>query len=222
MSVTDKLIKKYQEKFDKTINHPLTKELCNGTLPDKTLYIYLEQDLKFFHVGLRTILKTTMLAPENDVMMRLAKQVGFLANAEHGYFEQVLKLLESSIDTKNTKIPEVLPEVGVYLDFLKNLTTDHSITYEQLITFLWCSEFCYLRWAQIAEEQKLIPSDLHWKYKEWINLHSGEHFEEWTYFLQAQVDKINVSKNFADIEKIFEQTIDLEYKFFESCYTFKF
>lgn len=97
VSTTDALLSKYDKEFKKATEHPLTKELCQGTLKDATLYAYLAQDLQFFEQGLRLLCKLTALAPTAESLITLAKKIGFFANSENNYFQDALELLAPSI-----------------------------------------------------------------------------------------------------------------------------
>lgn len=212
-STTDQLLSKYHSLFEKATTHKLTKELCLGNLADRTLFIYLAQDLQFFEEGLRLICKITSLAPTTHSLIVLAQKIGFFASDENSYFRDVLKLLTPTVGE-----PEAdrwqhnrLPQVEEYVGQLVGMTQDTSLSYAQLITYLWCAEIVYWQWAHnLPKAPKLQP-----KHQTWIDLHDGDHFHSWCEFLKAEVDRYPLE----EVEKTFEKFLKLEYGFFEACYT---
>ncbi|QEU60118.1 Pet18 [Kluyveromyces lactis] len=205
MSTTERLINANRDLLQSVTNHILPKELCNGTLSDDVLYIYCAQDKKFFILALRLLAFYSSRAPSEEALLRLCKQVGFLAGEENDYFDQCLQLTER--DPLKRFKTQVLPKVQKYLDFLEKMPA--SVDYGQWVTHMWCAEYVYWKWAH-----HLPRSDkLEWKHKEWIKLHDGDHFEEWCNFLAGEVDKLQ----YEDVSRIFVTTLELEKDFFDSC-----
>lgn len=211
MSVSQKLIDSYQDLFNKATKHKLTEELCAGTLEDKKLFIYLAQDLQFFQSGLRLTCKLTSLAPTEHSLITLAKKIGFFANDENNYFQECLELLSPSLGKEEQlRYRETrLPLVDKYIKLIEKLARDES-SYAKLVTFTYCMELVYLQWPKNFN----IPSNLHWKYKTWVDLHAGEHFETWCDFLKGEVDKCN----YEEVAPVFAEVLKSEYEFFDSCY----
>lgn len=212
VTTTEALLAKYQNTFKEATEHQLTKELCLGTLKDSTLYTYLAQDLQFFETGLRLICKVTSLAPTNDSLITLAKKVGFFASDENSYFHDALELLEPSVDAARREflLKEQIGSIKNYVGFLIEMTNDTSYTYAQLVTYLWCAEEVYWKWAHDLPRAK----GLHWKYQTWIDLHDGEHFQVWCEFLRKEVDRYSLE----EVESVFHKTLQLEVEFFNESY----
>ncbi|CDO92874.1 unnamed protein product [Kluyveromyces dobzhanskii CBS 2104] len=205
MSTTNRLLEENEELVSLVTQHILPKQLCDGTLSDDVLYIYCAQDKMFFILTLRLIVFYTSKAPTEKALLRLCKQVGFLANDENDYFDRCLKLTEKASLKRFEK--EVLPKVQKYLDFLESMPD--SLDYDQWVTHLWCAEHVYSRWAHDLPRAK----NLEWKHQEWIRLHDGDHFEEWCNFLAAEVDKVD----YTHVNKVFKATLELEKDFFDGC-----
>lgn len=214
MSTTSQLIAKYQDIYKNATEHQFTKDLCQGILSDKRLFVYLTQDLNFFEVGLRLICKITSLAPDTHPLITLAKKIGFFANDENTYFQNCLVLLKKNLSDEDIikygDKTRSLPGVKPYVDFLKEMIDSTRFTYAQLITYLWVCEVIYLKWAHDLPRNE----NLHWKYQTWIDLHDGVHFIEWVDFLRKEVDKFSI----AEVEDMFVKIVKYEYDFFESCY----
>ncbi|CEP62239.1 Pet18p LALA0_S05e00980g [Lachancea lanzarotensis] len=211
MSVSQKLVDNHRELFEKAAHHRLTEELCAGTLPDKTLFIYLAQDLMFFQSGMRLLTKTTSVAPESDSLITLAKKIGFFANDENSYFYDCLAELGPCLNPSQCEHSRktMLPEVKAYIDLLEKFAKEET-SYAKLITFVYCMELVYLEWPKHFP----IAQNLHWKYQTWIDLHAGDHFESWCDFLKAEVDKCS----YDEVSQTFELVLRNEHEFFEACY----
>lgn len=212
VTTTDSLLAKYQETFQKATEHQLTRELCLGTLQDAKLYTYLAQDLQFFETGLRLICKVTSLAPSVDSLIVLAKKIGFFANDENTYFRDALDLLKPAVDGSRREFlaSEQIGSIRNYVGFLVEMTRDQNYSYAQLVTYLWCAEEVYWKWAHDLPR----AGNLHWKYQTWIDLHDGEHFQVWCEFLRNEVNRYSLE----EVESVFQKTLQLEFEFFEECY----
>jgi thiaminase len=228
--IIDDLLEKYKERYQKAITHALTKELCEGTLPDFKLFTYLTQDLKFFQLGMNVFGKTLAYCDNTDSAIILSKQIGFIANDENDYFDNCLTQL------KETSKPEleqhcckmllgpdspVLPLVEKYLQYLKHLAHE-SLSYVEIITFMYLMEQVYLGWADFHILKGNVREDLPYKYKEWIILHSGDKFTSWVEFLKREVNRAVVSQDDRSLcEEAFLMALNLEIAFFDSCYSYK-
>ncbi|QPG75684.1 hypothetical protein FOA43_003043 [Brettanomyces nanus] len=167
--LSEDLIESYRTVFDSAVDHRLVNELCAGKLADKTLLIYLVQDVKYFNLYMKIVLKTAYLCPDEAATIRFGKQVGFISNDENDYFERTIDLLcgrDSSLERYVNDKSFVLDEVKQYLSLLTRLTTRlQDYSYDQMVTYLWTTEVVYLRWAQKALKDPNVPSDLHWRLK---------------------------------------------------------
>jgi thiaminase len=216
MSFAEYLKTKYSADFKKATTHAFTTELCKGTLPDDKLLVYLIQDLKFFQVGIRLTCRAASLCDDNESQIKLAKQIGFFANDENDYFEICIKQLSEKFDADKLQYFNSLelPEVKHYIDSLRRLLEDPDATYRQIITATYLMEAVYLQWADDAINLGIIPANIEWKHKEWIDLHSGEGFSAWTEFLKQEVDRVGDET----VESVFQEFCKLEFEFFDKCY----
>lgn len=228
MGYVEELLERFAEKFQTSVSHPLTNELCDGTLPDHILYTYLIQDLKFVEIGLRFFGNALARCELPSSIVTLGKQIGFVSNSEYSYFVECLQQLRDESGDQLKKYvpsmlntdPPALPAVQKYLDVLHYLACD-SRSYEELITFLYVLEKCYLGWALYNMATKDV-SRLQYKHKEWIDLHVGPDFEAWVDFLRRELERVAATSNNRDkIAQWFEKTIDLEIEFFDACYLYQ-
>ncbi|KAF6010171.1 hypothetical protein HII12_003047 [Brettanomyces bruxellensis] len=222
MKFTEQLLAKHRKHFERATQHPLVKQLCAGTLSDKILCIYVSQDLKYFYDCGKAMLKTAYLCPDAKDVVTFNKQLGFFANDEHDYFGETINYCVKHDPSlkKYLKADFILPEVRNYMAYIKRISSRiDDFNYGQMVTFIWANEKIYLQWAQNALNiPDSIPEDLHWRFKQWITLHSGNAFEQWVEFLEGQVNKYG---RISEIEPIFLKVTDLEFGFFEGCYTCK-
>ena len=216
-------ITKHSDLYNKSVTHPLTTELCKGTLPNHVLFTYLNQDLKFFNLGLSVMGKALAVCPNPESRVRLARQIGFFANDENLYFTKTLEELEHEDLSQVAKLKSnglVLPEVQEYLDFMKRAIYNYD--YVQIATFLYVMEKIYLDWATSELAKEKSKSNLPYKYQEWINLHTGKAFTEWVEFLEKEVvDNTKSTDDKRKSEDTFVETVKLEIGFFESCYSYR-
>lgn len=229
MTYLQQLIDKNKEEYNRATRHPLTNELCQGTLSDSRLYVYLTQDLKFFNYSLNLLGKTLALCDDPNSSVRLAKQIGFLAEDENMYFADTLNELESQDLSSVSKMRNesiILPQVTQYIEYLKYLINDSS-SYSELITFCFVMEKVYLEWVQYNQENNNIAKNLPKKFQTWIDLHSGDHFIKWVQFLNNEVERClkleaGEDENSTKIyESTFVKSLKLESDFFEACYSYK-
>lgn len=224
----DLLLSKHHALYSNSITHPLTNELCQGTLPDYKLFTYLTQDLKFFQVGLNLFGKTLAYCDDDKSAIVLGKQIGFVSNDENDYFFRCLDEIKASngdelqhyVSPMLADPAPTLQPVKEYIDLLKYLVYE-STSYIELITFMYVMEQVYLGWADYHLQRGTVPSDLAYKHKEWIVLHSGPDFTKWVDFLKSEVNRVVTDDEArAKSEDIFVKTVQLEIDFFSACYNY--
>lgn len=227
MSFRSDLIAKYNTLVEKSFTHKLTKEICNGLLPDFKLYTYLSQDQKFFQKGMNVFGKTLAYCANPESAIVLAKQIGFVANDENDYFTIALEQTAANAEKhvpKMTTGKVILSKVQEYLDYLDYITYE-SKSYLEIITFMYVMEFVYLGWADLNLGKGVIPKDLEYKYLEWINLHSGKDFTRWVKFLESELDRaileVKDDEELKLCETTFVNVLQLEVDFFDECYNYK-
>lgn len=228
MSFTLHLKQVHHEKFITSITHPLTNELCAGTLSDTALYVYLKQDLKFFLEGLRVFGKAIALCDDEAAILTLGKQIGFICNDENDYFRKCISEIETeNLQQLKNECPTMLgdapalPEVQEYINLLEDISNNCK-SYAEVVTFLYIMEKVYLGWAEHNYETGVVKDSLPYKYMEWIKLHSGTDFSAWVKFLEDEVNRVTTTdENRRLSEAVFVKAIELEIAFFDACYSFK-
>ncbi|EGV65956.1 hypothetical protein PSN45_003238 [Yamadazyma tenuis] len=223
MSPSDELLENYFHWYQQSISHPLTNELCAGTLPDFKLFTYLVQDLKYFETGADLISKTMRLSDSKEASSTIYEYIGGLST-ENKYFHVCIHELKQSEEVQK-RVPhmlgensETLPAVKKYIDYLDYLLNE-SNSYVELITVVYIMEKVYLGWVEFNLQQGSISKSLEYKHQEWIDLHSGEDFEKWVKFLAQEVDRVAPS-DMETFEQTAKKTLELEVEFFEDCYNY--
>lgn len=225
MSFVEELRAKYSVEYIKASSHHFTQELCNGSLDDKILYIYLMQDQKFFITSLRFIARTMSLCNQDAPTVTLGKQLGFLSHDENTYFKETLKELQESGNTFSPEIAaskEKFPKINEFLTLLDDLSTK-SDSYVVNIATLYVVESVYLKWADEQGGSEERVKRLAFKHKGWIDLHRGVDFTAWVNFLGSEVDRVvkEDPKNQKIVCDVVKRTVSLEWYFFEECYYYK-
>lgn len=219
MSTTKELQHTYSKIVEKATKHPFTVELCDGSLADEKLYVYLLQDYSYFKITLKLLAKALEICDHFPSCLDLGKQIGEFCGAENNYFDTCIKELEAdhSVKSKVKRMHEntfPLPAVQKYNDYVQNLVSDAEL-YAQVITSIFSMEFVYLKWAS---DTPIVPG-LTYKHQEWINLHTGEDFETWVKFLEREVNRVYTG-NEGVIETTFVDVLNLEIEFFNDCYSY--
>lgn len=228
MSFLSSLLKQYSSAVEKSQTHPLTNELCRGTLLDAKLWVYLTQDLKFFQRGMNVFGRTLAYCDDANASITLAKQIGFVANDENDYFEKALKELKDSAAKSVPKMVNdptlILPQVQIYLNLLDEMAYKCT-SYVEIITFMYVMEFVYLGWANYNLQHEDVNMDnLPYRYKEWIVLHSGPEFTNWVNFLENEVNRVTFGADKDTLqlcENMFIKAVNLEIDFFDACYQYR-
>lgn len=219
MSTTKQLQQKYSHIVDKATKHPFTVELCDGSLADEKLYVYLLQDYSYFKITLKLLAKALERCDYFPSCLVLGKQIGEFCGAENNYFDTCIRELgaDHSVKSKVKKMHEntfPLPAVQKYNDYVQNLVSNAEL-YAQVVTSIFTMEFVYLKWASDTP----IKPGLSYKHQEWINLHTGKEFETWVGFLEHEVSRVSHG-NESVIEETFVDVLNLEFDFFSDCYSY--
>lgn len=207
----EKLRQEVDHAWNRAVRHKFVNELFTGELPDKVLATYLIQDYHFFEGGLSQIGACVAFASSLPAKIRFAKQLGFLGYNENNYFEKSLhELGVSAIEIENSTLTDTTKS------YIKQMTdTTNTCSYPELLAMIVVAEWIYLDWGQLHLE--LPPRSLH---REWIELHRGDSFFEWTQFLVDELEKaLSVDKSAADrVSSLFRKTVELEGDFFDDAF----
>jgi thiaminase/transcriptional activator TenA len=182
MRATDLLKKSTQTDWDAATDHPFCKELADGTLPLDKMRWYLVQDYKFIDEFVRLLATAIAHAPKLADRIPMAQFLGLVTSTENTYFLRSFEALEVSTEDQNAP---AAPATRAFHDLMHAART--SGRYEQMLAVLIVAEWSYLTWAN---RYKNYSTDLPFWFSEWIDLHTGEGFENVVGHLRDQLDNV--------------------------------
>lgn len=210
MLFADQLRHKNEETWKRAVDHTFVHDLWAGSVPEKVMREYISQDFLFSDAFVALL--GSAVANVDDAKARLvyARQVGFIATDEDGYFQRALERLGAN------KPGDIQPKPATkgFLDLMKKCKR----SYPEAVTSLLVAEWLYLDWAT-TQPNTSKPDD--WLYSEWIDLHRGPAFETWVTFLRDEVNRVGASADDETkkrMEDVFKTATGLELDFFEEAY----
>lgn len=241
-SFSDTLRAAHAQTWSRSVSHRFVSALWAGTVPDRVLAHYLTQDYMFVDAFVSLMGAAVAFADQPAARIKIARQLGMIANDEDGYFVRALKRLNptaialspsTSSDTAAAacQAPTVDTATGAGVAatekpipttpsaptaaFIK-LMLDSRASYAEALTVLLVAEWLYLDWASRPSQ---TPSD--WVHAEWIELHRGQAFEDWVKLLRDEVDRVakeTGEETRRKMEEVFAKAVELELAFFEAAY----
>ena len=144
----------------------------------------------------------------------MAQFLGLVTSTENTYFLRSFEALEVSTEDQNAP---AAPATRAFQDLMHAVRT--SGRYEQMLAVLIVAEWSYLTWAN---RYKYYSTDLPFWFSEWIDLHTGEGFENVVGHLRDQLDNV-----WADLDDhhqskaitMFNDAVLCERVFFDAAFT---
>lgn len=209
---TDDLRARTAATWSAAITHRFVNDLWAGIVPEPVMQTYISQDYLFCDAFVALMGAAVSNADTPDARVKIARQLGFIANDEDSYF---LRALERLLGPEGlTPSQPLAPTRG----FLAIMDEARKADYAASLTVLLVAEWLYLDWA-IRTDVPPAPAD--WLYTEWIDLHRGDQFENWVQLLKDEVNRVAAAADEATRErmgKLFERAVALELAFFEEAY----
>ncbi|KAL1405726.1 hypothetical protein Q8F55_007396 [Vanrija albida] len=220
MSFTSTLRARTDAPWTAAVSSRFVRELWAGSLPDPVLAVYLAQDSLFVDTFVALLGAAVATADDARVRIRLAQQLGLVANDEDGYFARALTRLHTRGagglgDTAAASAdPEPLPPTEGFLRLMDEARASQS--YALALTVLLVAEWLYLDWGSLD-----APTPPDWLHADWIDLHRGAGFARWVDLLRDETDRVAAAAG-ADtrrrMEEMFERAVVLEAAFFDAAY----
>lgn len=211
---TDTLRVAAGDQWDRVINHKFTKELAAGTIDRNVLKKYLIQDHRFLDAFV--VLLASMVAKARCLSDRLpgCQFLAVITGKENTYFERCFEKLGGCSEEERNSIPNDECTSG----FVKLMRDAANGSLGECLAVLVVCEWSYLSWGQ-----KVIDSTIRDDFVtyEWVDLHSGEFFEEVIKYLRGLLDKEGGLIDEAEKKKCTErflQAVELEEQFFDNAY----
>jgi len=207
MGFSDDLRVRNSETWTAAISHKFVTELWAGRVPEPVMSTYLSQDYLFVDTFVALMGAAVSHSDSASARMKIARQLGLVANDEDSYFVRALKRL-------NAPPASPLPPTQEFIDLMNAARAD----YASALTVLLVAEWLYLDWAT-PSPTPAVPQD--WLYTEWIDLHRGDGFERWVELLKDELDRVAATADDETkrrIEDMFARAVRLELAFFQATY----
>ncbi|TDS87283.1 TenA family protein [Nesterenkonia aurantiaca] len=202
------------EDWDASVHHRFVEELFAGTLSDAVLARYLVQDYQFFDAFVAMLGACVATTDSKPARLRFAAQLGMLAADEDGYFQQ--SFAELGVPASDVVSPHLEDPTEEFIGQMWEVA--RSRNYADLLVVLVIAEWLYLDWGQ---RDLLLPEAA--KHRDWIDLHRGEEFREWTQFLIDELNRIAPSLGSEDGARLsarWTRVVAIERAFFDAAYAF--
>lgn len=190
--------------------HAFTRELADGTLPERKMRWYLQQDYQFVDGFVRLLASAIAHAPSLNDSVPVAQFLAVITGPENTYFLRAMEALGTE------PIDQPAPATKAFQDLMAEAVA--SGRYENMLAVLVVAEWVYLSWASPENPPK---EDLPFWYAEWITLHAGDGFEGVVEYLRGQLDKVWPTLNSdaqAEVRRLFHRAVALECEFFDAAY----
>ncbi|MCV0426037.1 MAG: TenA family protein [Roseibium sp.] len=212
---TDWLAARAEPFWSKATDHPFTRAIGDGTMPEAAYARYLIEDYTFITDLASTLGYLVAKAPRMPSKTRLSAFLALLTSEENDYFLRSFDALGVEPETYETAAQSPTTR-----DFAKLLLTSAGQgSYADGLACLLCAEWCYLTWG-LREAQKPRPDAFY--LAEWIDLHAVPGFEDFVNWVQEEMNGIGPSLAFEEQETVanlFRRMSALEYAFFEAAWT---
>lgn len=212
---TDWLAARAEPYWSSATEHPFTRAIGDGTMPDAAYARYLIEDYTFITDLASTLGYLVAKAPGMPSKARLSAFLALLTSEENDYFLRSFEALGVKPNSYETAAQG--PTTRAFADLL--LRSSGKGTYAEGLACLVCAEWCYLTWG-LREAQKPRPDAFF--LAEWIDLHAVPGFEGFVNWLREELDGIGSSLSRDEQESVatlFRHMSALEFAFFEAAWT---
>ncbi|KAL7442661.1 hypothetical protein ACHAXM_011987 [Skeletonema potamos] len=202
------------EQWDRVINHRFTTELARGDIDRNVLKKYLIQDHRFLDAFV--VLLASAVAKARCLEDRIpgCEFLSIITGKENTYFERSFEVLGCSKEER-AKIPDEDVTKG-FVSLMREVSSEGTLG--EILSVLVVAEWSYLSWGE-----KVLPitnRDEFLTY-EWVDLHSGDYFNDVVAYLRGLLDKEGTLINEEGKENckaVFLKAIQFEEDFFEMAY----
>mmetsp|Transcript_24290 Transcript_24290/g.34786 ORF Transcript_24290/g.34786 Transcript_24290/m.34786 type:complete len:219 (+) Transcript_24290:191-847(+) len=202
------------DQWNRVINHRFTTELARGDIDRNVLKKYLIQDHRFLDAFVVLLASAIAKARSLDDRIPGCQFLGLITGKENTYFERSFEVLGCGKEER-AKIPDQEVTKG-FVSLMSEVSSEGTLG--EILSVLVVAEWSYLSWGE-----KVLPitnRDDFLTY-EWVDLHSGDYFNEVVAYLRGLLDKEGTLIDDEGKEKCkaaFLRAIQLEEDFFEMAY----
>lgn len=208
------------------VEHPFTRELGAGTLPEEAYAEYLVQDYAFVDELVGTFGFAVGQAPGVEAKRPLVEFLDTITDEENDYFLRSFDALD--VPEPRRRNPEMTDTTAAFVDLLGRAAREGG--YAETLAVLVPAEWVYGEWATTVAEEYADPdreppsagADLPFYYAEWVDLHATPAFVAFVDWLRGQLDEAGPAlspRRQTRVEELFRRTVTLEVAFFETAYT---
>lgn len=200
-----RLLDSAQEIWQAILNHPFLKMTANGTIPDETFKIWIQQDYIFVQEAIPFIAVLLAKAPLDLRPIFIQILTGL---------ERELKLFRQIASAHGVNLENIAPSPTCYGYNQFLMTTAHSCSFPEGFTVLYAAEKAYLdSWMEVKNN---LTVENPWQ--EFIDNWTNEEFQKFVDWLASTLDKIALGKPESELERmegLFLITARYEYLFWE-------
>lgn len=210
---TEWLKQQTQPAWDTAVSHRFTEQLGEATLDTTVFKTYLVQDYAFINTLVSAFGFAVGQAPTIDAKRRHIQFLDTLTDEENTYFERSFNELDVPRETFEN--PSLAPVTKSFIDLLGRATREGG--YAETLGVLVPAEWIYNEWATSICE---VP-DSPFYFREWIELHDNEPFNEFVTWLRFELDTLGESlstRRKQTVRDVFERTVELEIAFFDAAF----
>ncbi len=203
MGLVEQLIKKYKKEWKEYTEHPIGKEIMNGTLDRRSFIHYLEQDALYLKSYGECWQRLAKLTEEKDLKEYCLLQAKAILEDElevnSFYSCKKIEEIEETTETKN------------YINFMEGYAKEKDFN-----NLFFCLLACFIGYAAFA--QKLEKYEKNKKYEKWIEIYCSEVFWENAKNITSIANKLGdtmTKDKKHEVGQIFKRTLILEKEFFD-------
>ena len=211
---TDELQSSVEDQWNRIINHKFTVELAAGTIDREVLKKYLIQDHRFLDAFV--VLLGSIVAHARSLEDRIpaCQFLALVTSSENNYFERCFEKLGCTAQQR-AAIPDAPCTTG-FCNLMREVALQGTLA-EMLSVIVVC-EWSYLSWGNLVKDKTVRDDFVTY---EWVDLHTGEGFEQLVTYLRGLLDKEGSLISGTEREacmKRFCQAVQLEEDFFNMPY----
>jgi thiaminase (transcriptional activator TenA) len=202
------------DQWNRVIHHKFTKQVAAGTIDREVMKRYLIQDFRFLDAFV--VLLASVIANCHSLDDRIpgCQFLALITGTENTYFQRCFQALHVT-EEERAAIPDAACTIG-FCTLMRD-TARHGTLGEMLSVLLVC-EWSYLSWGQLVSPETVRDDFVTY---EWVDLHSGPHFENVVAYIKGLLDIEGERLDEAGKERCttrFLQAVQLEEDFFEFAY----
>lgn len=211
---SDELKNAVGDQWNRVINHKFTQELAAGTIDRQVLKKYLIQDHRFLDAFV--ILLGSIVAHARSLQDRIpaCQFLALVTSKENTYFERCFEKLGCTAEER-AKIPDAACTTG-FCNLMREVALEGTLA--EMLAVITVCEWSYLSWGNLVKDKTVRDDFVTY---EWVDLHTGDSFEQLVEYLRGLLDKEGTLIGDAErdvCQKRFSRAVQLEEDFFNMPY----